>query len=476
VAKLLLANQETFFDQSPDEALGSDMNYIENMNVLSVRRRHKAFEIIIAFCALGSLVPEATAARDIYLAVRQDGHRGAGSVQDPFDASSAARYDAILQRFRDDTNFFYSPGIYETMGWNFRTRQTANPHCHHFGAGADRTIIRLVGTSQAHTDGVIFAADYDGAADGFELHDLTLDCNASANPKFCDGIGAVEAINVIGNNMLFSNLKVEHFGTGKRGVECFPIFCFAGSGHDFGHYENIRLENSVFTDPASGNKDGLSCVVIGASTNARVDGAIVSCRFIHLKSDFSYSHAFGAPLCEGNEVIDCQTGFYLEPADRQFGTWIVRKNRFRDINSAVMVKWHPSGSLNTIQFEDNNVVLEGDPEPFSVALAVDDTGLKPGDQRPTIAKIIFRNNQISQAEPSTGKVERIAGLTLVSPEASYSVQELLLENNVFRLPPGREMIISPAPVVRIFVQHSNVDSNKAEVRVRDVHGNPVNSL
>jgi hypothetical protein len=452
------------------------MNSVENMNVFSVRLRHKAFAIIIVLCALGSLLPDATVARDIYLAVRQDGHRGSGSAQDPFDASSAAKYDAILERFREATNFIYSPGIYETKGWYDRTRQTANPHCHHLGAGADRTVIRLVGSSQAATDGVIFGADYDATVYGFELHDLTLDCNASGNPKFRDGIGAVEAISVIGNNLLFSNLKIEHFGTGKRGVECFPIFCYAGAGHSFGQYENIRLEISVFTEPASGNKDGLSCVVIGASTYARADGAIVNCRFIHLRSDFSYSHAFAAPLCEGNEVIDCENGFYLEPADRQFGTWIIRKNRFRDINAAVMVKWHPTGSLNTIQFEDNNVVLEGDPEAFSVALAVDDTGLKPGDQRPTIAKIIFRNNQIIQAEPSTEKVERKAGLTLVSPEARYSVQELLLENNVFRLPPGREMIISPAPVVRSLIQDSNVDSNKAEVRVRDVHGNPINSL
>jgi len=65
---------------------------------------------------------------------------------------------------------------------------------------------------------------------------------------------------------------------------------------------------------------------------------------------------------------------------------------------------------------------------------------------------------------------------LVSPEARYSVQELLLEDNVFRLPPGREMIISPSPVVRGFLQHNNVDSNKTEVRVRDAHGDPVNSL
>ena len=286
----------------------------------------------------------------------------------------------------------------------------------------------------------------------------------------------VSAVNVVGNNMLFSNLKIEHFGTGKRGVECFPFVCFAGAGHAGGQFENIRLENSLFTEPAIGNKDGLTCAAIGASTNARLEGAIVNCRFINLKSDFSYSHAFGAALCEGNVVIGCENGFYLEPDDRQFGTWIIRKNRFRDIITAVMVKWHPTGSLNTIQFEDNDVILRVDPQRTSAAFAVDDTGLKPGDQRPTIAKVIFRNNRISLAEPSKEQVARAAGLHLVSQEDRYSVGELLLENNVFSLPSGREMIISPSPVVRSFLQHGNVDSKRAEVRVRDVHGNPVNSL
>jgi len=422
-----------------------------------------------------SLAP-AVLARDVYLAVRRDGHAGSGSAQDPLDASSRERYDEILLRFRENTNFFYAPGIYETEGGYSRSRQTANPQCHHFGAGVDRTIIRLVGAHDPTADGVIFYADYDATVDGFELHDLTLDCNASGNPKFRNGIGAVGAVNVVGNNLLFSNLKVEHFGTGKRGVECFPVYCYAGPGHDGGQYENIRLENSLFTEPATGNKDGLSCAAISASTTARLEGAIVNCRFINLESDFSYSHAFGAALCEGNVVIGCDTGFYLEPDDRQFGTWTIRNNKFRDIMTAVMVNWHPTGSLNTVQFEDNDVVLRVDPQRTSAAFAVDDSGLKPGNQRPTVAKVVFRNNRISLAQPSKQQVERAAGIVLVSQDARYSVGELVLENNVFSLPSGREMIISPSTVVRSFLQHNNVDSNRAEVRVRDVHGNPVNSL
>ncbi|MBV8176629.1 MAG: hypothetical protein JO151_18975 [Verrucomicrobia bacterium] len=431
---------------------------------------------ILGLCVLGSLFPGVSIAKDIYLAVRQDGRKGSGSAQDPFDASSAAKYDAILARFREDANFFYSPGIYETTGGRYRIRPTANPHCHHFGAGVARTIIRLVGASHPTEEGTIFYADYDSTVEGFELHDLRLDCNAPGNPKFRDGAGAVSAVNVVGNNMSFSNLKVVHFGTGKRGVECFPLFCYAGAGHTGGQYENIRLENSVFTEPATGNKDGLGCAVIAASADARLEGAIVNCRFINLKSDFSYSHACGAALCEGNEVIGCETGFYLEPDDQQSGTWIIRKNRFRDVIAAAMVKWHPTGSLNTIQFEDNDVVLRVDPQQTSVACAVDDTGLKPGDQRPTIAKVIFRNNRIRLADPSKEPVARAAGLHLVSLEARYSVGEVVLENNLFSLPPGREMIISPSPVVRSFFQHGNVDSSKGEVRVRDVHGNPINPL
>src|SRR5271165_333245 len=123
--------------------------------------------LILALWVLGLLLPVASVAKDVYLAVRQDGRRGSGSARDPFDASTAAKYDAILSRFRDGTNFFYSPGIYETTGWYYGIRETASPHCHHFGAGADRTVIRLVGSSKAPLDGVIFGADYGATVDGF---------------------------------------------------------------------------------------------------------------------------------------------------------------------------------------------------------------------------------------------------------------------------------------------------------------------
>ena len=446
------------------------------MEIPAIRGRRKVLGLALAFCALGSLLPSASIGKDVYLAVRQDGHRGSGSAEDPFDASSPDKYDRLLATYSNNTVFHYAAGTYQTRGWHYRTRKSAGTNCKHYGSGVDQTVIQLVGANDLTQDGIIFGSDYDATADGFEVQNLTLDCNASGNPKFTNHLGAVGAISTNGSNILIRGVKVIGFGTSRVGAECFVVFAYPGPALSWRSFSNFTVDSCVFTAPAHGNKDGLTCVAIGASTNARMEGAIVNCRFINLKSDFTYSHAFAAPVCEANEVIGCDNGFSLEPDDRQSGTWIVRKNRFRDVIAAVTVKWHPTGSLNTIQFEDNDVVLKVDPQQTSFAFAVDDTGLKTGDQRPNIAKVIFRNNRISLAESPKEQVPPAAGLHLVSLEARYSVGDLIVENNVFNLPSRGEMIISPAPVVRGFIQHGNVDSKKAEVRVRDVHGNPVNSL
>ena len=446
------------------------------MEIPAIRTYPKFFVLILALCAFGSLLPAASIGEDIYLAVRQDGHRGSGSARDPFDASTADKYDQLLATYSQNTVFHYAGGTYQTRGWHYRTRKSAGTNCKHYGSGMDQTVIRLVGANDLTQDGVIFGSDYDATADGFEVQNLTLDCNASGNPKFANGLGATAAIATNGSNILIRAIKVIGFGTSRVGAECFVVFIYPGVALSWRSFNNVILDHCVFTGPAQGNKDGLSCVVIGAAPSVRIEGAIVNCRFINLKSDFSYSHALRAPLCESNEVTGCDNGFYLEPDDRQSGTWVIRKNRFHDVTTAVMVKWHPTGSLNTIQFEDNDVVLKADPQQTSAAFAVDDTGLKPSDQKPTIAKVILRNNRISLAEASKEQVAREAGLLLISSEATYSVGDLVLEHNLFSLPPGREMIISPSPVVRSFLQRGNVDSNNREVRVRDVHGNPVNAL
>ena len=444
------------------------------LSVQLLRHRYSKFLILTVTIAAASwsLVP-AVLARDVYLAVRQDGHAGSGSAHDPFDASSAAKYDGILGRFRENTNFFYGPGIYETKGGYYRTRQTANPHCHHFGAGIDRTVIRLVGASHPTADGMIFYADYDATVDGFELHDLTLDCNATGNPKFRDGIGAVGAIYMIGNDILLSDLKIIHFGTGLKGVECFVVDCYTVAGHPGAHFRNVRLENSIITDPAIGNKDGLTSVVMGASSEAKVDGAVVNCRFVDIRSDFLYSHAFGAALCEGNDVRGCTECFYLEPIDHQNETFIVRNNRFRDFETAALIRWHPGGSINTIQFEKNEVILRAGSRRSSFAMRTDDIAVGAQDEHPKISKMIFRDNRIALDPSSTGTASQNFGLYVVSPKERSSIGELTLTNNVFDLPAGCAIVISGSKnVIGSCVQEANVGRQNQEILARELPTDP----
>jgi hypothetical protein len=124
----------------------------------------------------------------------------AGGTEPPLDGSSSARawvagpaeaLDAIWRTNKHYDAFFYAPGEYETTGYKYLERATANPGCKHYGAGAegpDTTTIRLVNSWEAWREGIIFAdLTLSQLTDGFELHHLRLDCNGANNPKLLQG-------------------------------------------------------------------------------------------------------------------------------------------------------------------------------------------------------------------------------------------------------------------------------------------------
>lgn len=106
-------------------------------------------------------------------------------------AGTADALDAIWRTNNYYDAFFYAPGVYETRGYKYLERRTANPGCKHYGSGADgpeATTLRLVDSWQAWRDGIIFAdLTLTQTTDGFELHHLRLDCNAAHNTKLLRG-------------------------------------------------------------------------------------------------------------------------------------------------------------------------------------------------------------------------------------------------------------------------------------------------
>jgi hypothetical protein len=304
---------------------------------------------------------QAQALTIINLAVRTDGIAGTGTLADPFNANTALKYDHLLATYWQNTAFHYAPGIYQTTGWYYRVRQSAGKNCHHDGAGIDQTIIRLVGAKTKTTDGVIFGSDYDVTADGLVIQNLTLDCNPTGNPNFAHGLGTITAINTQGSNILIKSVKVINFETAIQGSECFAVFIYPNSSLAWRSFDNIRVDNCIFTSPAHGNKDGLSCVVIGQSTGVQVTNTtIVNSSFINLRSDFLYSHAFYAQRCIGNKVQGCDVGAYFEPADFITTPWLVQNNTFTDVTQGAVVSFHSSGRVQELRFLNNLVNLQNE--------------------------------------------------------------------------------------------------------------------
>jgi hypothetical protein len=246
-----------------------------------------------------------------------------------------------LVTYSANTTFNYAPGTYQTLGWYNGVRQTAGANCKHYGAGIDQTIIQLVGANSTTSDGVIFGSDYYVTADGFEIQNLTLDCNPAGNPKFVNGLGAIGAVNTQGSDILMKGVKVINFGTSLKGVECFVVLINPGPVLAWRSFDNIEIQNCVFTSPASGNKDGLTCVAIGGATGVTVTNtAVVNSSFLNLDSDFLYSHAFYAEVCTGNYVQGCEVGSYVEPAEPIATPWLVQNNNFTDVSQGANVR-HP---------------------------------------------------------------------------------------------------------------------------------------
>lgn len=114
--------------------------------------------------------------QDVYLAIRTDNPAGggAGTLEDPFDASTSVKFDGIMAdsvKIPEGTTVHLLPGVYETAGmtaWQPRSRTRI------VGSGAATTTLKLLTTS---TSGYAVGMNLAGTdLIDFELSDLSIDC------------------------------------------------------------------------------------------------------------------------------------------------------------------------------------------------------------------------------------------------------------------------------------------------------------
>ena len=175
-----------------------------------------------------------------------------GGSTPPLDGSSPSRawagssadvLDAIWHTNNWYDCFFYAPGEYQTRGCSYGVRSTANIGCKHIGSGEtgpNRTVIKMVDTWGSRLEGTIFVNVFYQQTDAFEVHNMTLDCNAANQPKFNQGepiwirvplanTGRVDSVKILwGNSSIvglprgYVNRAIEfRLSARKSGVETY---------------------------------------------------------------------------------------------------------------------------------------------------------------------------------------------------------------------------------------------------------------
>src|SRR5258708_11340201 len=132
-------------------------------------------------------------------------------------------------------------------------------------------------------------------------------CDRKTGTEWASGTqGMVGAINLFGNNLKFTRLKVIGFGT-KAASECFPMVSVPPVGQSPPlHMGNVLIEDCVFSNPATNNHDGLTTMsVFGPSPNTLTNAVIRRCTVSGVRTHFTYSHGFTASRVENCLVNDC---------------------------------------------------------------------------------------------------------------------------------------------------------------------------
>lgn len=196
---------------------------------------------------------------EFYVAVRTDGKPGSGELWDPFDASTATLFDALMNSFPPNTTIHLAPGIYETAGHADGVAGGWQPKrgFRIVGAGIDITTIKLV--NPAPTAGASYfaiGADDLAVIDEFEASDLTVDCNLANFASAATG-----AIKVHGTHVYFRRIRAIQFGsrtTSQRGVVLATAGAYPTNPEPF----DCVVEDCIIDQPYPNSVRETACISV----------------------------------------------------------------------------------------------------------------------------------------------------------------------------------------------------------------------
>ncbi len=249
----------------------------------------------------------------------------------------------------------------------------------------------------------------------------------------------IGAVDVIGNNLKFTHLRIVGFGT-KAGRECFPMFIHVLEPSMQGppSFGNVLVEDCVVSDPAHDNTGGLTTISVAGRPSRPLTNAVVRrCSITGLKPYFAPAQAFSAVHIENCLVADCSKAVYFEPAlswGDNLGPVLIRSNQFLNVDLGVFLSFHAAAQFDSVTMLANEIVLTG---PGGAGFASCDTC----DAGPSgsITNVTALNNIVRYAGWSVRPASIDFGLQ------SSDIHNAVFGNNVIALGTQDPLRIRPCP-------------------------------
>jgi hypothetical protein len=224
---------------------------------------------------------------EIWIAARADGVKGSGTINDPFNGSTAASFDARMNELNalpGPTLVHLGSGMFETTGYSDAASGGWQPRAgmRIVGAGMGATTLKLVNANA--TNAQFFAVGHKlttgnpeapNPLDFCEVSDLTIDCNLAAQPGATVACGAVR---LMGNHVKVRRVRVKSWGTKTSARPCFVVAIITGD-RSAGMVELIDggIEDCIADLPSSSGTAGPITVFHAggkedAATNAEAFG------------------------------------------------------------------------------------------------------------------------------------------------------------------------------------------------------------
>src|SRR6266516_1761374 len=205
---------------------------------------------------------------NVWIAYRTDGVKGTGTQNDPYDASTATKLDALLNNFSANTRVHMGPGPFQTNGYadGVGGGWQPKPGMKIVGSGIDVTTLQLAATSSNAHFYAIGHALSSSTLDYFEVSDLTIDCNLAGHSGASVACGAVR---VMGNHARVRRIKVINWGTKSSTRPCFVIgVVTADPPSGVTGVTDCGIEECMAVTPGSGNVGPVTLLHAGGIESA----------------------------------------------------------------------------------------------------------------------------------------------------------------------------------------------------------------